>query len=108
MSVKLSRYSRLLFGELLRDSDGKEFFDLLTLPPLEPQSDDTLLEVTGSDRLDSIAKRVYGDDALQWVLAHANGIELWPTQVHPGMILRVPSSRYVLQVWLPKATPRTR
>ena len=108
MSVSVGRHSRLLFAELLKDSEGRQFFDRLSFPPLEPQTDDAEITVAVGDRLDSLAQRIYGDAKLQWVLALANGIDLWPTQLNPNLTLRVPSARYVLQVWLTKATPRTR
>lgn len=108
MSVQIAKQSRLVFAELLADDAGVEFFDLLVIPPLEEQADDLQHEVQAAERLDHLASRYYGDEALQWVIAHANDIELWPTGVHAGAVLRIPSPRYVLQVWLPRARPRTR
>lgn len=107
MAVVVSRSSRLLFGRLLQE-DGKEFFDLVELPPIEAQPDDVLHEVDGTERLEQIADRYYNDPELQWVIAHANGIDLWPTGVKVSKPLRIPSARYVTQVFLPKARPRTR
>lgn len=107
MTVVVSRSSRLLFGRLLQ-ADGREFFDLLELPAIDPQPDDVIHEVDGSQRLDQIADHYYGDPELQWVIAHANGIDLWPTGVKVSRPLRIPSVRYVTQVFLPKARPRTR
>lgn len=106
MSVRIARYSRWIFGELLTD-EGVEFFDLLQLPPLDVQVDDLQHAVRPHERLDGIATTYYQNPSLQWVLAHANDLDLWPTGLYPGQVLRVPSPRYVLQVWLGQARPRT-
>lgn len=108
MSVRLSRTSRLAFHELLRDADGRDFFDLPEYPPLLPQADDLEHAVERTDRLDLLAQHYYGDAGFQWVLALANGIDLWPTGLCSGQTLRVPSPRYVRQVWYAQAQPRTR
>lgn len=106
MSVQITRYSRWMFGELLTD-EGVEFFDLLKLPPLEAQVDDLQHVVGARDRLDTLSMTYYRVSSLQWVIAHANDIDLWPLGVYPGQVLRIPSPRYVLQVWLAQARPRT-
>lgn len=108
MSVRLSRTSRLAFHELLRDDTGRDFFDLPEYPPLDPQPDDIEYVLEARDRLDLLAQRYYGDVGFQWVLALANRINLWPTELAVGRVLRVPSPRYVRQVWYPQARPRTR
>jgi nucleoid-associated protein YgaU len=107
VSVFVGRQSRLRFADLLQQ-DGREFFDMLELPPLDPQVDDLQYEVQSNDRLDLLAHRFYDSAELQYVIAHANDIELWPTQVRVGSTLRIPAPRYVLQVWLNLARPRVR
>lgn len=108
MSVRLSRSSRLAFHELFRDAEGRDFFDLPEYPELVPQADDIEYVLEARDRLDLLAQRYYGDTGFQWVLALANGIDLWPTGLVAGQVLRVPSPRYVRQVWYAQARPRTR
>lgn len=108
MSVLVTRTSRLRFAELLDAEDGRQFFDVPSFPTLEPQSDDLLHVVQGNERPDAIAYTYYKNPALQYVIALANDIELWPVGISPGMVLRIPSPRYVLQVWLPSATTQRR
>ena len=43
-----------------------------------------------SERLDSIAGRVYGNARLWWIIAAASGIG-WPLQVPPGTQLLIPT-----------------
>jgi hypothetical protein len=102
MSVQVGADSRLLFGFLL-SVDDIEFFDLLNLPEIQEQTDDTSYEWRSTDRIDLVAHRFYGSPALWWVLALANNIELVPTGLNEGARLRVPSPRYVNNVLLPEA-----
>ena len=94
MSVNIKNNSRLQFGTLL-SIDGFEFWDLLQLPSFSSQPDDTFYTVLGTDRIDLLANKFYGDPILWWVLALANDLELLPTELNVGMVLRVPSSRSV-------------
>jgi len=94
MTVQLKKRSRLQFGTLL-SIDGFVFWDLLQLPTIVPQTDDTFYTITGSDRIDLLAYKFYGDPILWWVLAAANDLELIPSDFTAGIVLRVPSPRYV-------------
>ena len=97
MSVKVPRFSRLRFGELVA-VDGVQFWDVLDLPEIPEQPDDVLYTITGSDRIDLLAYRLYRDPRLWWVIAVANGLEDIPTEFNEGTVIRIPSPRYVLQV----------
>lgn len=108
MSVRIARTSRFAFHELLRDADGRDYFDLPEYPPILPQPEDLQHVVEGTDRLDLLADRYYGDAGFQWVIALANGIDLWPTGLHVGATLRIPAPRYIREVWYAQARPRTR
>lgn len=44
--------------------------------------------LTGGDRLDSLAGKVYGDAKYWWILAVASGIG-WGLQVPPGTVINV-------------------
>lgn len=44
----------------------------------------------GSERLDILAGKIYGNSSLWWVIAAASGIG-WGMQVPPGTMLRIPS-----------------
>lgn len=103
MAVDIKRNSRLRFGNL-ETIDGVEFWDILELPELLPQEDDTSYRVLGTDRIDLLANKFYGDPVLWWVIALANDLELVPTSLSEGMVIRVPSARYIQQVVLAKAT----
>lgn len=107
MGVRVTQKSRLLFGDLII-VDGVEFYDLLELPTVSEQADDTTYEWKGGDRIDLLARRFYGDPVLWWVIALANDIELVPVDVAEGTLLRIPSSRYVTQVLIPQASRSSR
>lgn len=96
MSVNVAQNSRLRFAQL-GQVDGIEFWDLLDLPDLPPQSDDVSYQVQLGDRIDVLANRFYGDPVLWWVIAQANDLEILPLGLDEGLVLRVPSPRYVLQ-----------
>lgn len=96
MTVRVDNYSRLGFADLLLQ-DGYEFWGPVFLTEIEPQSDDTSYTVRSGDRIDRLAFEFYGDPILWWVLAVANGLELLPSDLSEGQVLRVPSSRYVTQ-----------
>lgn len=102
MSVQIGADSRLLFGDLLQ-VDNIEFFDILNLPELQEQTDDTSYDWKSTDRIDLVAHRFYGSPSLWWVIALANNIEIVPTGFSEGMRLRIPSPRYVNNVLLPDA-----
>lgn len=102
MSVTIRKRSRLQFGNLVT-VDGFTFWDLLELPTIVPQPDDTSYQVQGTDRIDSLAYKFYGDPILWWVLALANDLELLPSDLQVGDVLRIPSQRYVLQVLFQKS-----
>jgi|WetSurMetagenome_2_1015567.scaffolds.fasta_scaffold53084_2 hypothetical protein len=97
MTVRVPRFSRLRFGELV-SVDGVEFWDVLDLPEIPEQPDDQLYTVLGTDRIDLLAYRLYKDARLWWVIAVANGMEDIPTDFNEGEVIRLPSPRYVLQV----------
>lgn len=108
VSVRVSRMSRLLFAELLDAPGGRQYFDVPDYPSLEAQPDDVMHAVVQNDSLHGLADQYYGNPELQYVLALANSISLWPVGLVPGRVLRIPAPRYVLQIWLPSASPRAR
>jgi hypothetical protein len=96
MAVDVRTRSRLRFGELVV-SDGVEFWDLLDLPTLAARNDDLSYQVQSHDRIDSIANKFYGDPVLWWVIAVANDMEILPTELNTGDILRIPEPNFVLE-----------
>tara|TARA_Y100001973_G_C5192520_1_gene331942 strand:- start:1739 stop:2008 length:270 start_codon:yes stop_codon:yes gene_type:complete len=51
----------------------------------------TTIQLSESQRLDTIAGQVYGRSSLWWIIAAASGIG-WGLQVPAGTILSIPSS----------------
>lgn len=96
MPIAVSRHSRLRFGEV-RTLEGIEFFDVLDLPLIPAQPDDLSYTVLDSDRIDVLAYKFYGSPTLWWVIAAVNGLEILPTELHAGALLRIPSPRFVTQ-----------
>jgi hypothetical protein len=97
MTVKVPRFSRLRFGELV-SVDGVEFWDVLDLPEIPEQPDDVTYMILGTDRIDLLAYKIYRDPRLWWVIAVANNMEDVPTEFNEGTVIRLPSPRYILQV----------
>jgi len=102
MAVKVKSNSRMRFYDLIT-IDGFEFWDLPELPEVPIQLDDQYHQVMDGDRIDLLAHRFYGDPVLWWVIAVANDIELVPTDLSVGDILRIPSPNYVNQILFKKA-----
>lgn len=97
MSVDLRKRSRLRFANL-QLIDGYEFWDLFEPPVIPPQPDDAFYRIKAGDRIDLLANTFYGDPILWWVIALANDLELLPTEINEGDVIRIPSSRFVSQV----------
>lgn len=96
MAVRITNSSRLRFGEA-GTLDGVEFFDLIDIPEIPPQTDDIEYVVVGTDRIDELAQQFYEDAGFWWVIAVANELEILPTELHVGDTLRIPSPRFVRQ-----------
>jgi nucleoid-associated protein YgaU len=100
---RISKNSRLRFSQL-RFIDGFDFWDLVEIPAIEVQPDDLTHTVLATDRPDDISFRYYGDTTLFPIIASVNGIELIPSDMFVGQVLRIPSPRYVDEVILRKRT----
>lgn len=96
MTVSLVKRSLLRSADLLQ-IDGIEFFDLVDTVRIPAQPDDLTHAVGPDDRIDSLAQQYYGDPVLWWVIAMANDLEILPTDLLTGRVLRIPSPTYVLQ-----------
>ncbi len=96
MTVSLTDHSRLRFADLVL-AENIVFWDTVDLPEIVVQGDDQQYIVQQNDRIDRLAYKFYGDPVLWWVLAAANDLELVPTALYGGQVLRVPAPRYVLQ-----------
>lgn len=96
MSTRIKKFSRLRFADLL-EVGGVQFWDMVDFPVIQPQPDDIQHMVLGSDRLDTLANKYYKNPVLKFVIMLANDMELEPSDLHEGVIIRIPSPRYVLQ-----------
>jgi hypothetical protein len=96
MSVRRNIRGRLRFYTLV-SMDGVEHWDLTDLPEIPVRSDDRAYVILGTDRIDLVAKKFYGDPVLWWVIALANNMELLPGDFIVGSTIRIPAPRYVLQ-----------
>jgi nucleoid-associated protein YgaU len=68
------------------------------VPPALPGVENAEVEVVVEGhtlRLDQLAREHYGDEALWWVLALRNDLDLPDNEVYPGQRLRVPAPDYV-------------
>ncbi len=97
MPTNISRRSRLRFKELL-EINGVEFWELDNLPTVPESVDDIYYQVKNVDRIDLLSTTFYGDPNLWWVIAQANDMEILPTDLQPGSIIRVPSPTYLTEV----------
>lgn len=93
-TVRLNQHSRLRFSEFLI-IEQVEFWDRVEFPAVPEQPDDIVYQVKSTDRMDLIAYRFYGDPAYAWVIAVANGMELVEAEFEVGLVLRIPSPRFV-------------
>jgi len=50
-----------------------------------------VIELVGSQRIDTIAGEHYGDSSLWWIIAAASGIG-WGLQLPPGTLIRIPTN----------------
>jgi hypothetical protein len=50
-----------------------------------------LYAVQDGDRLDNLAATFFGDPEFWWVIARANPEVFYPSNLSPGMLLRIPS-----------------
>lgn len=105
MSVRIGLHSRLRFGQFV-SVGGYEFWDVLDLPDIPTQSSDITHEVVSGDRIDLIAEKWYGDPVLWWVIAAANNMELLPTQLTEGTILRIPAPGFILHDFFNRSSVR--
>ena len=70
---------------------------MLVLATIPDHDDDRIHRVAPGEegRLDAIAEQHYGDGALAWVIAHANGLKHVQRDVTLGLRVRVPAQATV-------------
>lgn len=102
MAVNVSKRSRLRFKELL-EIYGVSFWELEEFPSVPEDPNDLYYQVKYGDRIDLLAYTFYGDPNLWWVIAGANDMNILPTDLQPGNIVRIPSPLYVSDVLFTRA-----
>jgi nucleoid-associated protein YgaU len=103
--AQVLQHSRLRFGQFIA-IDGFNFWDVLDLPEIPEKPSDITYQVQSGDRIDVLAEKFYGDPILWWVIAIANGLEILPTQLTEGSILRIPAPGYILHDFFTKNSVR--
>lgn len=86
--------------------DGYRFWDPLDFPEITPQPDDTLYRVKDTDTIELLAHDNYGRTTLWRIIAHANNIDRIPSGLIPGTEIRIPSMRYVEELFRSKKRRR--
>lgn len=100
--MKRSQESKLIFARLFVE-DGMQFWGMPDFPVIEQADDDRLHDVVDGDRIDQLAGRYLGKRSLGWVIALANGIEIYPNGINPNTTIRIPSVSRVRDKILPMA-----
>lgn len=67
-------------------------FSTTLMPKIPERSTDVYVYARAGDRLDLLAKEYYGDPALWWYIAQANGVGKGTYHVETGTLLRIPGT----------------
>jgi len=95
--IRLRPNSRARYSTLFYKGDF-EWFGTPTYPEIPPADDDTFIMVTKTTQIDGLSQRYYNTPELWFVIALANDIELWPSDVAIGQTIRIPSKKTVDRV----------
>lgn len=90
--IRLRSNSRARYSTLYYKGDF-EWFGKPAYPEFPPADDDIFIQVTKTTKIDGLAQRYYDTPELWFVIALANDIELWPSDVVIGQTLRIPSQK---------------
>lgn len=100
--IKVNQGSKIAFSRLLSE-DGLLFFGMPDFPAIDPSDDDIIHEVEDGDRIDNLSATYYGRPDRGWIIAVANGIDIYPNGLNTGDELRIPSPQRVEREILPLA-----
>jgi hypothetical protein len=101
MSVTIPKLSRLQFANLVM-VDGRQFWDLPTIPELQAQDDDIQYQWDELDVPELVSNQFYNDTSLFWIIAKRNGLSDWPGTIQTGDVLVIPSARYIFEDFFSK------
>ena len=90
MIGRRSRYA----AAILFTSQAEEFLGTRFPVDPAPRSDDRFHTVVDGDRVDLLAHRYLGRADLWWIICDYNAI-LFPLELEPGSVLRIPSVEHV-------------
>jgi len=99
-NVRVGRKSYLRRCDLFEVQEGTTIFQFwakFDSFKIAEQDGDAEHYVTSSDRIDSLAKKYYGDSRLWWIIAEANDLEDPVSALYMGRVLRIPSPKLVLE-----------
>lgn len=101
MEEQVAITGRLRYMPLLKAADVV-FFDILSLPEIVPQTNDSLYTIVTGDRIDNLAYKYYNDPRLWWIIAKANNLIDIPVQFGIGDEILIPDPNYILNNYLTK------
>ena len=81
---------RLISNKTIQ-KDNKNYYAPTTYFMVSESEDDIYFRVTRGTRLDVIAKRVYGDESLWWIIASVNNLDLTDYSLSDDKVIRVPN-----------------
>jgi hypothetical protein len=75
-----------------KDSTGSRIQSSTIIPKIAVSSDDQYVEVSVTDRLDTISHKFYGTRDYWWIIAAANHLGKGTMTIQEGGILRLPAN----------------
>lgn len=84
--------------EYIDDSEAGSsvrFFNRFQMPDFSADTMPFVYVIEGRVRLDQLAKQYYDDEALWWVIAAKNNIDLPDAELYQGQTLLIPSPDFV-------------
>ena len=73
------------------DKSGIRVYSSTYYPEIPLENGDKFIHAVDGDRLDNLAHKYYGNMALWWIIAKANGLKGKPT-ITAGEVIRIPSN----------------
>lgn len=84
----MARYNN---ANITKNNTGKRKIGTWIISAAPSSSDDLVIQITSTDRLDILAAKLYGDQRLWYIIAAANGLGKGTLLVPADTILRIPS-----------------
>lgn len=81
------RYDTL---DKINGADGKQVYESVVLPIIQPMESDMYIITTVGDRLDTLATKYYGNPRYWWIIMLVNELGAGTITITPGTQLRIP------------------